>query len=670
MRIISSKRLSTGFFTGLVLVIAISLIFLFNGNIKVYADDTADVSASGATGLNSDCSQSNLSSTESSEEETSAGSTNISPNNSNTTDDSTSNPVNTDCSSDTASDTTFSLTLPSSSSGQNTNNNTASTSDNDENSSQVTNSNSDSNTDSNSTSNTNNSNSEQCESSDPDNQTQSTSETENSSATIDNCDQQSADSGQANVDNGGNGGTATSGNADDSINEVNEETNSDSTSSQPVDFTDNIYGNQTGNIEIDPSTITSQQSTDNTTTDNETATSTTTNNSTINNTDEAVAQTGDATVTNDGEGGTAASGNAEALANVVNIINSVIADGESFEGTINIYGNLYGDILLPEQLVDELINPATIPSGTDTDNTETGLIDNDVELTAESGSALVTNDGDGGTAASGNATTDLNITNYVNDYLSADNLFLIIINVSGQWYGYILGEVPESDVALLGDGLSNSNVTQSQPSSTEVNDDTETINNDISSAAYTGSATVNNDGNGGTATSGDAEALANILNFINDNFNISGWFGILFINIFGNWYGSLSTYNANPTLSSETTGPTPIGVNDNSPSNSRNTTSALLNPTYISPINQVSYGGYWVEYTNYTIYYPVTYTNYTTSVVKKIVTVTSLGKNISNSTTNKNTDPQKRINYWLALLSLIPIAGLIAVERKGLGKKQ
>jgi len=44
--------------------------------------------------------------------------------------------------------------------------------------------------------------------------------------------------------------------------------------------------------------------------------------------------------------GSATTGDAAAIANIVNVINSIIGAGQSFIGTININGNLDGEILL------------------------------------------------------------------------------------------------------------------------------------------------------------------------------------------------------------------------------------------------------------------------------------------------------------------------------------
>ena len=62
--------------------------------------------------------------------------------------------------------------------------------------------------------------------------------------------------------------------------------------------------------------------------------------------------------------------------------------------------------------------------------------------------------------------------------------------------------------------------------------------------AQSGNATVRNNTLGGNATTGDAKTSVNVMNLANSSFNLSDWFGILFINVFGNWYGSFGVDTA------------------------------------------------------------------------------------------------------------------------------
>lgn len=68
-----------------------------------------------------------------------------------------------------------------------------------------------------------------------------------------------------------------------------------------------------------------------------------------------VAKSGDADVTKNTSAGDATTGSAMAVANVVNILNSMIATHQSFIGTINIYGNLEGDILIAPDFIPQML---------------------------------------------------------------------------------------------------------------------------------------------------------------------------------------------------------------------------------------------------------------------------------------------------------------------------
>ncbi len=57
--------------------------------------------------------------------------------------------------------------------------------------------------------------------------------------------------------------------------------------------------------------------------------------------------------------------------------------------------------------------------------------------------------------------------------------------------------------------------------------------------------------NGGNATSGNAETAVNFLNLDNTQFDLTGWFGILFINVFGTWIGNFGVYTPPVTTTSD-----------------------------------------------------------------------------------------------------------------------
>jgi hypothetical protein len=286
---------------------------------------------------------------------------------------------------------------------------------------------------------------------------------------------------------------------------------------------------------------TSTNTATNTNTQNLSNTTGVTNNATLNST------SGNATVANNTTAGSATSGNASAVGNIVNMINSAIAAGSSFIGTINIYGNLNGDILVSPGFVPSLI-AANNTSNTVTANanlSDTQNITNNVKLGATTGTATVAGNTNAGSAATGSAKTNLVLLNLTGHQVVAKDSLLVFVNVLGTWVGLIVDAAPGSTSAALGDGVTN-NTTNTTANLNATNN--ATITNNLTLNAASGNATVAHNTNAGNATTGNASASANILNISQSNFGLSGWFGILFINVFGSWLGSfgVDTPNGNP----------------------------------------------------------------------------------------------------------------------------
>jgi len=271
------------------------------------------------------------------------------------------------------------------------------------------------------------------------------------------------------------------------------------------------------------------------------------------------ATSGDAGVKNNTEAGNATTGTATVIANIINAINSSIISGNSFLGMLNIYGNLDGDILLPQELISTLL--ASNAVGTlDTSNinnasvlgefNNTASTTNNVNASASSGTANVTNNTEAGNASTGNANTNVTLLNLTGRQVIGKNALLVFINVLGTWVGVIVDAPAGSTSAALGGGIQ-------ENSTLDINASTnQAIVNDINVAANTGDATVANNTKAGDATSGDAYAAVNLLNLNNSQFALSDWFGILFINVFGTWNGSFGVNTAAGTLPPLASNPT------------------------------------------------------------------------------------------------------------------
>ena len=199
--------------------------------------------------------------------------------------------------------------------------------------------------------------------------------------------------------------------------------------------------------------------------------------------------------------------------------------------TVNIFGNLNGNIILP--VLDNSSTCATCGIIQNIQNNATVV--NKLDSTADSGDN--TSEGSA-TITTGDATSYVNLLNIINanyDNVDAENL---AINLFGDWSGSFLGFTNESpDItngSLLDSNLSSlgSGNCATCSFSLDANNNAY-LENDVSSTANSGG----NNGSG-NISSGRAISIISLLNFINTNFiNSNSFFG--FINIFGKLNGNI-----------------------------------------------------------------------------------------------------------------------------------
>jgi hypothetical protein len=402
-----------------------------------------------------------------------------------------------------------------------------------------------------------------------------------SNASLNNLITQNSGTGNSLVIGNTTAGNATSGNSTDIANIVNLlQSATNALGGSAVTFVANINGNVNGDLLIDPSTLGTVQpaasstpsGTNNITVNNQT-------NSSINNNIDVGATSGNAAVTNNTTGGSANSGSADAIANVVNLIDSAISSGKSFVGVININGNLNGNIVIPPNLINQLIasnvptatinvtgpgsnnaiNTGTNSSNTAVTNTNNEGINNTINANSTSGQATVSNNTTGGSATSGSAANKITAFNLTGSNVVGSNDLLVFVNVLGTWVGMIINAPAGATAAELGGRITQSSA---NTNNTTVNNTTnQQINNNINLNAASGNAGVTGNTNGGNATTGNANTAVNLLNVENSNLSLSNWFGILFINVFGTWNGSFGPQNYFADLNYPSTG----GAGVNSP---------------------------------------------------------------------------------------------------------
>jgi len=377
-------------------------------------------------------------------------------------------------------------------------------------------------------------------------------------ATVSNLLGQSATTGDASVLANTSGGNATTGDAQDMTNLVNMlQSSSNALGGNTVTFVANIDGNVNGDLLFDPSTLgTVQPASSTATAGNNNLTINNQTNAAINNNVNLDSNSGNATVADNTTAGNATSGSAQAIANVVNLIDSAISSGNSFVGVININGDLNGNIVVPPDLINQLIasnvptvsisdtgpssnntiNGGTSGNTTTVNNTNNQGINNTVTSSANSGQASVSGNTSAGNATSGNAASNITAFNLTGSNVIGSNDLLVFVNVLGSWVGMIIGAPAGATAAEFGGGVTSDS---SGNNTTTVNNaNNEQINNNINATAQSGNATVADNTTGGNATSGNADTAVNLLNVEGTTISLSNWFGILFINVFGTWTGN------------------------------------------------------------------------------------------------------------------------------------
>lgn len=481
-------------------------------------------------------------------------------------------------------------------------------------------------------------------------------------------------SGDATVLENTNAGNAQSGNANTMSTLINSIASA-SPLSGATEFTANITGNVQGNLTFDPTELFQPASsnavlnsnTTNKITVNQANNGSITNNLTLN------SQSGDATVADNNTAGSADSGNANSVANVVNMINTMISSKQSFVGVINILGDLNGNILVPQQFLNGLIE-SNAPrsnytvnnnelSNTTLNSTNNQVINNNVNAGAKSGSAEITGNTNAGNATTGNATTDVTIFNLAGDNVNAANSMLIFVNVLGTWVGMILNAPSGTTSALLGENASTTNNNTSNTVTMNNNSD-QTITNNINLKSNSGNTLVSQNTNAGNAQSGNATASANIANLEGDNLSLTGWFGILFINVFGKWIGSLGIYNPLAIASSSVT---TKSTNNSSTGSSGSELSKALPSLFIShnvaftPISPVGNNSGQQSSTNSTNNSSQAKTN-----LAGVVTLTSATKQLNNSKTTASTSSPKALTSSLDTKLLAGGAVIVGIGLFGL----
>lgn len=288
---------------------------------------------------------------------------------------------------------------------------------------------------------------------------------------------------------------------------------------------------------------------------------------------------------------TIATGDANVSANALTFVNNNIA-GNVIYGVVNIFGNLIGDIIAPAGFglpcclgdtniknngngASSVNNANAIANASDQIyQFNNASINNNLFFDANTGENEVSKNTDGtNTVNSGSANITAQVVNIANTNIVGGDWWLVLINQAGNWMGRIVGapvgsgsnlagsnglefvvdENGEVYVSNDGNGADSTNNASTYQSNNNTISQTNTANitNNLNLTANTGKNQANKNTGGNTnITTGDANIVANLVNFVNNNIVGTGRLFVTVVNVFGSWVGNFVSPDAKDYISS------------------------------------------------------------------------------------------------------------------------
>jgi hypothetical protein len=193
------------------------------------------------------------------------------------------------------------------------------------------------------------------------------------------------------------------------------------------------------------------------------------NNAVIGSTLDLTANSGDNQSSfNTGGDSSITTGDANVSANVLTMANNNIA-GNVLYNVVNIYGNLVGDIILPQSTIDSLLcntcggsstsnnkngdNSTNTASNNTTNNSTTNQsnnaqIDNNININGTTGNNDSSyNTGGNSDIQTGASNVVANVLNVANTNIDGGTWWLVIVNQAGKWIGKIVGSPDGANMA-------------------------------------------------------------------------------------------------------------------------------------------------------------------------------------------------------------------------------
>ena len=292
------------------------------------------------------------------------------------------------------------------------------------------------------------------------------------------------------------------------------------------------------------------------------------------------------TVKNTGSGDIE-TGDAQAVGTVINFLNTNLNVKEWAIAVVNVFGQLIGDIILPQnqqdtttpagqdsqQLAANSVTGADSQNNADTDNQSSVVFSNynnaqvmnNVETTAITGANTASYNTGPGQVVDGDATVSTQVATSANNNVNGGDqtLWLILVNKMGQWVGQIVGadtgetlasnlilsdpntptpqannnSQPQGSVNQDTGADSENNANTSNSNTYEfTNQNTGSIENNIKVVADSGKNNGSSNTLGGDVQAGDAQAGVSLVNFVNNNL-YGKKLMVLVVNVLGSWLG-------------------------------------------------------------------------------------------------------------------------------------
>ena len=409
------------------------------------------------------------------------------------------------------------------------------------------------------------------------------------SASTTNPGQSSSQSNGSSSGNNSNSGVAT-GNATSAVTQTNS-INTTAINSNVINQTLNIFVAQNGSINLsDPLTIASNAILSHPSDPVVNVLVTNVNNFTyITNDIASRAITGSNSVSTADQSASINTGNAYSAVSLLNQVNFTVVNSQIHVITINIFGTLNGNIILPN------INaPTNCPGcGVSVNANNNATVTNNITSTANSGNNTATASGNLN-VTTGNSSSAVNDINLINTNLYGTTAQVLFINNFGTWTGNFIGwgnlgpQAGGTSLIFysLGTGSGTlisgcSSCSGSLNASSSAN-----VTNNISSLANTGGNSINSNGNA-TIITGNAFSIVSLLNFINSNFvNSFGFF--TFLNIFGNWVGNIGGQKEFAALNAKVTDTPQVQSQNNSSQTSSSISQELGGTLQVISSNNVN----------------------------------------------------------------------------------